>query len=103
MEPLTVKGGKDHIGKQDPVLAGFLLVEFRGATYCGEFGCTGKHCGYPAAYVDCEHGRMFMRGSIVAVGPVMQRIKVHSEGEIFDLGSILTEDEVSRLVTMMWR
>jgi len=76
-------------------------VTLNGTTYCGVHFCSGG-CGLPAAYIDVEGRRYFMRGSMTAHGPVMQQVPQHPSGPKIDLRTLLSEEDVKNLMSKWW-
>lgn len=70
-------------------------------TFCGFHACNGK-CGLPAAYIVWEDHRWFLRGSMTAVGPIMQRVCQHTDGTVVDLAELLDPDELNLLMGGTW-
>lgn len=82
-----------------------VVAVYRGdaevGTFCGFWACRG--CDLPAAYViDIDGGRLFLRGSVAAVGIAMQRRDQHTGGDTVDLSGLLTGDEIAALCSMWW-
>lgn len=82
------------------------LVSLNGVVYCGQHSCAGTDCDggkvYPAGYLDTPAGRYFLRGSMTARGPVMQRCSPHASGPLVDLATVLTPDDAADLLTRWW-
>lgn len=73
----------------------------RHGPFCGDRWCHGK-CKLPAVYAIREGERYFLRGSMTACGPMMQPTNQHGSGEVIDLATLLTPEQVDYLFRRWW-
>lgn len=77
-----------------------------GIEYCGYHSCRGT-CGLPAGYIVVPGltpagRRLFLRGSMTAIGPVMQECDPHEGGVRVDLREVLSDAAIGWLLRADW-